>query len=246
MRRWNQGILSSSGFHGYPVYYRHMKILVVEDNQKLALSLKKGLEQEGYSVDILANGEEAERRILGSPEGHDLFIFDLMLPGKNGLDLCQDLRGHGIHSPILMLTAKDTLTDKILGFNAGVDDYLIKPFEFEELLARVRALLRRPTELLHEVITIAGIELDIRAGTVSAGGHPVVLTAKELRVLEYVMLHAGSIVTREQILSHVWEFSFHSMSNVVDVHIKNIRKKLGLVYGKHLETLRGVGYRFTV
>lgn len=223
-----------------------MKILIVEDNKKLALSLQKGLQQEGFSVDTLADGEEAARRIIANPEAHDLLIFDVMLPGKNGVEVCAEVRANQSVVPILMLTAKDTLADKMLGFNAGADDYLVKPFAFEELIARVRALLRRPREILPEVISIGGITLNSQAKTIFAGGNEVVLTAKEWSLLEYLMIHVGQIITREQILAHVWEFSFYSMSNVVDVHIKNIRKKLGAEYGKHLETLRGMGYRFTL
>jgi DNA-binding response OmpR family regulator len=223
-----------------------MKILIVEDNIKLAQSIKKGLEQEGYSVDILADGMDAERRVIGNPTAHDLLIFDVMLPGKNGLEICEELRIHKIVTPILMLTAKDTLTDKVLGFGAGTDDYLVKPFAFEELLARIRALMRRPHRITQPLLSIRGIVLDTFGRKVSAGGMEIILTAKELGVLEYLMNHAGVIVTREEVIAHVWEFSSNLMSNVIDVHIKNIRKKLGGEYGKHLETLRGVGYRFTL
>jgi DNA-binding response OmpR family regulator len=228
------------------LYAQYMKILLVEDNQKLAESVKKGLEQESYTVDCLFDGAVAERRIFAHPQDYDLVILDIMLPGKNGLEVCQAWRDKNITVPILMLTAKDTTGDKVLGLDAGGDDYLIKPFAFEELLARIRALLRRPKETAPNVLSAQGITLNSGSKKVMVAGKEVPLTLREFSILEFFLRNPNQVLTREQILAHVWEFSFDSLSNVVDVHIKNLRKKLGSNYGQHLQTLRGLGYRFTV
>jgi DNA-binding response OmpR family regulator len=228
------------------LYAQYMKILLVEDNQKLAESVKKGLEQESYIVDCLFDGGIAERRIFAYPQDYDLVILDIMLPGKNGLEVCQAWREKNITIPILMLTAKDTTSDKVLGLDAGGDDYLIKPFAFEELLARIRALLRRPKESTPNVLSAQGITLNNGSKKVMIAGKEVPLTLREFSILEYFLRNPNQVLTREQILAHVWEFSFDSLSNVVDVHIKNLRRKLGSNYGQHLQTLRGLGYRFTV
>lgn len=227
-------------------YIQFMKILLVEDNQKLAESVKKGLEQESYIVDRLFDGEAAERRIFAHPQDYDLVILDIMLPGKNGLEVCKAWREKNITVPVLMLTAKDTTTDKVLGLDAGGDDYLIKPFAFEELLARIRALLRRPKESTPNVLSAQGITLNNGTKQVMVAGREVPLTLREFSILEFFLRNPNQVLTREQILAHVWEYSFDSLSNVVDVHIKNLRKKLGTNYGQHLQTLRGLGYRFTV
>ncbi len=223
-----------------------MKILIVEDNKKLAESLKTGLEQEGYAADVAPDGETGLRRLFMPQHGYDLLILDVLLPGKNGLEVCDELRKQDITIPILMLTAKDATNDKILGLDAGADDYLIKPFVFEELLARIRALLRRPKEAIPAVLSIADITLDSSTRDVAVSGIPVSLTLREYGVLEYLMRHPNQALTREQILSNVWDFSFDSFSNVVDVHVKNVRKKLGKTHGKSLETIRGVGYRLKI
>jgi DNA-binding response OmpR family regulator len=221
-----------------------MKILLTEDNEKLAQSVKKGLEQEGYTIDVLGNGLEAETRMLHHAEEYDLMVLDLMLPGKDGVAVCHSLREHDIVIPILMLTAKDTVDDKIVGLDAGADDYLIKPFSFDELVARIRALLRRPKTMLPVILHIAGVAINTSTKNVTVDGETISLTLRELAILEYLLRHANQVLTREQILSHVWDFSFEGMSNVVDVHIKNLRKKLKH-HEKNLETLRGIGYRFT-
>jgi DNA-binding response OmpR family regulator len=222
-----------------------MKILIVEDNKKLAESLKEGFGQEGYVVDILGDGETALRRVLGGNCGCDLVMLDIMLPGKNGIEVCKELRDRGSTMPILMLTARDATGDRVAGLDAGADDYLVKPFAFEELLARVRALLRRPREAMPLVLSRGGIALDTARRTVTAGGEEIPLTLREYGVLEYLMRHPNQVLTREQILANVWDFSFDAWSNVVDVHMKNVRKKLGTIHGKSIETIRGVGYRFT-
>ncbi len=223
----------------------YMKILIVEDNRKLAESLKTGLEQEGYAADALLDGETGVRRLSMQNHGYDLLILDVLLPGKSGLEVSAELRKKDVMIPILMLTAMDTTKDKVLGLDVGADDYLVKPFEFEELLARVRALLRRPKAATPVALSVGKITLNTSTRDVVVAGMPVSLTVREYGVLEYLMRHPDQVLSREQILSNVWDFSFDSLSNVVDVHIKNIRKKLGKPYGKSLETLRGVGYRLT-
>jgi DNA-binding response OmpR family regulator len=223
-----------------------MKLLIAEDNEKLAKSLQKGLQQEGFAVDCLFDGEIAERRITSHAADYDAVILDVMMPGKSGLEVCKNIRQQNITLPVLMLTAKDTTKDKIIGLDAGADDYLIKPFDFEELLARVRALLRRPKEALPLVLSTNGIILNSTTRQVTVMGRALTLTLREFAVLEYFMRNLNQVLTREQILAHVWDFSYNSFSNVVDVHIKNLRKKLGATYGRHLETVRGLGYRFKV
>ncbi len=218
-----------------------MRILLVEDNQKLNASLKEGLEQEGYAVDSLFDGLLAERRIELQSTDYDLVILDVMLPGKDGLAVCRASRERNIVLPIILLTAKDTTKDKILGLDAGADDYLIKPFSFDELLARLRALLRRPKPLVPDRLELGPIVLDAQTKEVRLSNERVPLTLREYSILEYLMRHPDQIVSREQIMTHVWDQSFDSFSNVVDVHIKNIRKKL-TTYGPHLQAIRGVGY----
>ncbi len=225
-------------------YLCFMKILIVEDNKKLAESLKEGFEHEGYAVDTVADGETALRRVFAGSCGCDLLILDVMLPGKDGIEVCRELRERDVTIPVLMLTAKDATGDKVVGLDAGADDYLVKPFAFEELLARVRALLRRPREAMPAALSLGGIVLDAATRTVNVGGAPISLTLREYGVLEYFMRHPNQVLTREQILSNVWDFSFDAWSNVVDVHVKNVRKKLGTIHGKSIETIRGVGYRF--
>lgn len=223
-----------------------MKILLIEDNEKLSSSLKKGLEQEGYVVDALIDGLAAERRILAHPQGFDLMVLDIMLPGMDGLTLCKVIRDSGITTPILMLTAKDTIEDKIGGLDSGADDYLIKPFSFEELLARIRALLRRQKETLGEKIEANGITLENMNKSVEVNGKEVSLTLREFSLLEYFMRHPNQTLSRKQIWEHAWEYSSDPISNVIDVHIKNLRKKLGEKHGAFLQTLRGMGYKFKV
>lgn len=222
-----------------------MKILLTEDNEKLAISIKKGLEQEGYAVDVLLNGEEAERRMITSASDYDAMVLDVMLPGKDGISVCHSLREANIMTPIIILTAKDTTSDKIAGLDAGADDYLIKPFSFEELLARLRAVLRRPQEVAPLILKANNLELNTNTKAITVDGIPVLLTLREFGILEYLLRHPNQVVSREQILAHVWDYSFDSFSNVVDVHIKNLRKKISH-YEKTLETLRGMGYRLTV
>ncbi len=222
-----------------------MKILLTEDNEKLAQGIKKGLEQEGFAVDVFHDGLESERHMDLNWKNYDLMILDIMLPGKDGVSVCLSLREKNIMTPIIMLTAKDTVSDKITGLDAGADDYLIKPFAFEELVARIRALSRRPQQALPVVLKIDSLELNTTTKTVTVNGDPILLTLREFGILEFLMRHPNQVVTREQIMTNVWDHSFDSFSNVVDVHIKNLRRKIGH-YEKNLETLRGMGYRFTI
>ncbi len=217
-----------------------MRILLIEDEKKLNLGIKRGLEREGYSVDSAFDGEQGE--MLAEDQAYDLILLDILLPKRNGVAVCQNLRNNKVTTPILLLTAKDAWEDKVLGLDSGADDYLVKPFKFEELLARMRALLRRPASPLSSILIFQGIVLNTITRTVTVQNKPIILTLKEFSLLEYLMRNENRVVTREQILDHVWDLSFTSFANVVDVHIKNIRKKLGIDHAIFLKTIRGIGY----
>lgn len=219
-----------------------MKILVVEDNKKLAENLKQGLTQEGYAVDIIEDGLVAERRILVNRDEYDLVVLDRMLPGKDGILVCDSWRENGVVVPILMLTALSTTDDKVIGLDAGADDYLAKPFAFKELLARVHALLRRPKQSFPDIINSGNISINTTSRSVTYKNKPVSLTLKEFMVLEYMVRNAGKVVTRDELYSHAWDFADLSFSNTVDVHIKNLRRKIH-DNGKIIQTIRGVGYK---
>ncbi len=219
-----------------------VKILLVEDNVKLAASIKAGLEAEGFAVDCLYDGGLAEKRILIEHDSYDLVILDRMLPGKEGDDICRAWREADIAIPVLMLTARDQVYDKVGGLNAGVDDYLVKPFAFEELIARIRALLRRPHTLETALLTVGEITLDTARRQVALKGKNIELTLKEFMVLEQLMRNCGKVVTRDTLYGHAWDYADSSSSNTVDVHIKNLRKKLH-DNGKLIKTVRGVGYK---
>jgi DNA-binding response OmpR family regulator len=221
-----------------------MRILVVEDEVKLAESLKTGLEKEGFAVDVLNDGESAQRRIEMNYKDYDLIVLDLMLPKRDGFEVCKNVRSIDIITPILILTARDAVDDKVHALDSGADDYLVKPFSFKELLARIRALLRRPEQTLPEELEIKDLTLNSTTRMVLRKGKEIPLTLKEFGLLEYLMRHPNQVMTREQILDHLWDFAFDSFSNVVDVHMKNLRKKIdGDNHDKLLETIRGVGYR---
>ncbi len=222
-----------------------MRLLIIEDNKKLATSLKKGLEQEGFAVDFILDGKEGFQRILQCKEDYDLIILDLMLPSKDGIAICQEVRQQKIAIPILMLTAKDTTENKIAGLNTGADDYLVKPFSFDELVARIKVLLRRPKEVFLAEIKVRDLILNSTTRKIFHGKKEILLTLKEFSLLEYLMRNPNQVFTREQLLDHAWDHSFDSFSNVVDVHMKNLRKKINDNKNeKILETIRGVGYRF--
>ena len=219
-----------------------MKILVVEDNTKLAENLKQGLMQEGYAVDVIEDGLAAEKRILINRDEYDLVILDRMLPGKDGILICDSWRENGVIVPILMLTALSTTDDKVVGLDAGADDYLAKPFAFKELLARVHALLRRPKQSFPDIITRGDLSVNTTSREVKYKDKPISLTLKEFMVLEYFMRNPNKVVTRDELYSHAWDFADSSFSNTVDVHIKNLRKKIKN-NGKTIQTIRGVGYK---
>ena len=224
-----------------------MRILVVEDERRIARALKRGLEQEGYAVDVVLTGENAKRVLLTTHEDYDLVILDLMLPGIGGIEVCMDVRAAGVSTPVLMLTARDSTSEKVLGMDSGADDYLVKPFDFDELLARMRMLLRRPHPLLSAELTAVGLVLDTAGHRLSRDGLEISLTAKELVVLELFMRNPNQVLSRDQIVGHAWDARFDSSSNVVDVHVKNLRRKISDDKGKSpLETVRGLGYRFRV
>ncbi|MBV9349647.1 MAG: response regulator transcription factor [Patescibacteria group bacterium] len=221
-----------------------MRVLIIEDEEKLAEALTQGLTQKGYAVDTLSDGEKGYTRILLHRGDYDLVILDLMLPGMNGYDICTGVRKEGITVPILILTARNENETKVKLLLSGADDYLVKPFSFDELTARMHALLRRPAQALPEVLTVGDITLNPAERTVYRNGNPIPLTLKEFGMLEYFMRRPNQVVNREDILSHLWDFNYASFSNVVDVHVKNLRNKLGKDGGDNiLETVRGIGYR---
>ncbi len=221
-----------------------MRILLVEDEENLAKALVLGLSKKGYAVDYITDGEKAMKRISLNHIDYDLIILDLMLPGMDGLSICKKMRESSIMTPVLILTARDEVDTKVDLLLTGADDYLVKPFSFDELVARITALLRRPSESLPAVISVGDIMLDPSRHIVTKDGKEIPLTLKEFVLLEYFMRHPDTVVNREELLTHLWDFNYSSFSNVVDVHVKNLRKKLGLGDGKILlETVRGVGYR---
>lgn len=222
-----------------------MRALIVEDQENLAKLIKDGLESEGFAADYILDGSEAWSRIELSSDDYDIIILDIMLPGKNGIDICQSARKLDISTPIIMLTAKDGPNDVIDGLNVGADDYLIKPFSFQVLLARIRAILRRPKENLPTEITVGNITINPIQKKAFKNSQELHLTLKEFSLLEYLMRHPNQVLNREQITNNIWDFSFDSFSNVVDVHITNLRKKLGDKSGKIVETVRGIGYRMS-
>ncbi|MDP2656161.1 MAG: response regulator transcription factor [bacterium] len=218
-----------------------MKILVVEDEPKLNKGLTESLHTRGYAVDQAFDGVEGERMaLLGT---YDLIVLDIMMPKRDGLEVCKNLRASGNTTPILMLTAKDTVRDKITGLDIGADDYLVKPFSIDELTARIRTLLRRPLIIANDVLTLNGLTLDTRSQTVSIDKKVIDLTLREYGLLEYLLRNKDSVLTRDDLLEHVWDRNFDSFSNVVDVHLKNLRKKLPPLYAKRIKTVWGKGYR---
>ncbi|MGO9409527.1 MAG: response regulator transcription factor [Spirochaetia bacterium] len=224
-----------------------MRILVVEDNAKLAASLKKGLQQEGYAVDVALDGTEGQRLADGAGEGYDAIILDIMLPGIDGMTICRNIRESGSRVPVLVLTARGGVQDRVEGLDAGADDYLAKPFAFEELAARIRALLRRPAVPVVTVLRAGDLEMNAATREVTVKGRPIELTTKEFGLLELLMRHPKQVLSRTQITMHLWDQEFDGASNVVEVHIRNVRRKLSQA-GKHgqIQTVRGAGYRFAI
>ncbi len=218
-----------------------MRILLVEDESRVAAFIARGLREQAYAVDIAPDGEQA--LYLASVNHYDIVVLDVMLPVKDGCAVCRELRGRPFHGPILMLTARDAVDDRVAGLDCGADDYLTKPFDFKELLARLRALLRRSTDIRPPVARVADLALDTASHAVERGGKPVSLTAKEYALLEYLVLNEGRVVGREQIAQHVWDETFDPFSNVIDVYVKRLRSKLDT--GRHprlIHTRRGEGY----
>ena len=219
-----------------------MRILIVEDSARMAALLKRGLEAEGYSVDVAVNGADAVSIATQRPT--DAVVLDVMLPDMQGFEVCRQLRAEGIWTPILMLTAKHGLDDRIRGLDAGADDYLGKPFAFTELAARLRALVRRGSSDRPAVLSVNDLSLDPATRIVRRGETDIALTPKEFSVLEYFMRHAGEVVTRFQLLDHCWDFAYDGSSNVVDVYVSYLREKIDRPFRvSTIETVRGAGYR---
>lgn len=221
-----------------------MRILVVEDEHRIANTIKKGLVQEHYAVDLAYNGNDGFD--LASTEDYDLIILDLMLPGINGIDICMALRKNGNHTPILMLTAKGQMQDKIQGLDAGADDYLTKPFSFEEFLARIRALSRRSKQTSLPILVIADLTLDPITFLVKRGEVAIQLSGKEFALLEYLMKNAHAIRTKDQIIAHVWNYDANILPNTVEVYIRNLRNKIDRPFPNKnplIHTIRGFGYK---
>ena len=218
-----------------------MRLLVVEDEKKVASFVRKGLEEEGYAVDVAVDGEIGLE--LALDQVHDLIVLDIHLPRMNGLRVLQELRRKKVKTPVLLLTVRATIEDKVLGLDAGADDYLTKPFAFQELVARVRALLRRRAEAEPPVLQIADLVLDPARRTVFRGGEKIELTAKEYALLDYLMRNPGRVLTRTLIGEHVWDYDFDTSTNVIDVYVNYLRKKIDAGREtKLIHTVRGVGY----
>ena len=221
-----------------------MRILVVEDENKLAAFVRQALAEEGHAVDVAHDGEAGLG--LASTTDYDLLVLDWLLPGRDGLAVCRALRDSGSRLPILMLTARDSVEDRISGLDAGADDYLVKPFALGELLARARALLRRGPAATPLVLRVGDLTLDPATRRVRRDGREIILSAKEYALLEYLMRQAGRIVARTRIMEHVWDFDFDCGTNVIDVYINYLRNKVDRGHDvKLIQTVRGVGYRLS-
>ncbi len=219
-----------------------MRILLVEDNRRLSSTLKLSLMDEGYAVDVAYDGVEGQELAEMTP--YDVIILDIMLPKRDGLEVCRELRQQRINSPILMLTARDTVEDRVKGLDSGADDYLVKPFALDELRARLRALLRRESTDKTGFLTVADLTLDPSTRDVTRGNAAIFLTVKEFALLEYLMRHSNRLITREMVEDHVWSYDYDGISNVVDVYIRRLRRKIDEPFAvKLIETVRGIGYR---
>jgi DNA-binding response OmpR family regulator len=222
-----------------------MRVLVIEDEPKIAHAIKKGLERESYAVDVVYDGTEGYD--LACVEQYDVIILDIMLPGRDGIEICTKLRNQNIHTPILMLTAKNQLEDKVVGFNSGADDYLTKPFAFAELSVRIRALTRRPQNTTGTVLSISDLTVDTVNFEVKRAGQKIRLSNKEYALLEYLMRNKNRTVTKEQIISHVWDYDADVLPNSAEVYIRFLRKKIDEPFGKPLiHTVKGFsGYKIS-
>jgi len=220
-----------------------MRILVVEDDPVMGRILEQGLDEAGFSVDLVTSGEEAIAAALTTP--FDAISLDLMIPGEDGFEVCNRLRRRRIETPVLMLTARDAVGDRVRGLESGADDYLVKPFAFEEYIARLRALTRRHLAERAAIMEAAGISLDTRSRTASVGGKPLPLTAKEFAILECFMHNPGRLLDQEQIAQHAWNYELDSESNLVEVYVGRLRRKLvGAGIADPISTVRHAGYRF--
>lgn len=218
-----------------------MRLLLVEDDPRIARFVTRGLQEQSYAVDVVANGNDALYQV--EINDYDLIILDVMIPGKDGFATCRDIRSLGKRMPILMLTARDAVDDRITGLDSGADDYLTKPFEFGELLARLRALLRRPNELRSPQITVGDLTIDTASQTARRGTRTISLTAKEYALLEFLARNAGRVVGRSEIAEHVWDETFDPFSNLIEVYVNRLRRKIGDDDRKPLlQTRRGSGY----
>jgi two-component system copper resistance phosphate regulon response regulator CusR len=221
-----------------------VRVLLVEDEPRVAGFIAKGLREQTYAVDIARDGEEA--LYCAGVNQYDLVILDVMLPVKDGYTVCRELRGSKVRTPVLMLTARDAVEDRVRGLDCGADDYLTKPFDFTELLARLRALLRRSAEIRPDVIRVADLTLDTASHAAGRAGQAISLTAKEYALLEFLMLNQNRVVNREQIAQHVWDENFDPFSNIIDVYVRRMRTKIDAGFERPLiHTRRGAGYILT-
>jgi DNA-binding response OmpR family regulator len=224
-----------------------MRVLIVEDERKIANALKRGLEQESFAVDACPNGDEGLAMALDEP--YDIIVLDRMLPGIDGLTICEKVRQAKINTPIIMLTAKDAISDRVAGLNSGADDYLIKPFAFEELLARIRSLLRRPAQVISPELTCEDLRLNTQTFSVERDGKSISLTSKEFALLEYLLRNQNKVLTKDTIISHVWDYDADILPNTVEVYISYLRSKIDRAFpGKPslVHTQRGFGYKLGV
>src|SRR5437016_7170843 len=221
---------------------RAVRVLIVEDELRMASLIRRGLAGEGLAADVAGTGEDA----LGVPPAHDYdaVVLDVMLPDLDGFEVCRRLRAAGVWSPVLMLTARDSVDDRVQGLDSGADDYLVKPFAFAELLARLRALARRGDTGRPAVLAVGDLQLDPATREVTRGSTPISLSAKEFALLETFMRRPGEVLSRLHLLEHAWDFAYENRSNVVDVYVRRLRRKIDSPFGRgSLETVRGVGYR---
>lgn len=219
-----------------------MRILIIEDDKKVGAFLQKGLREEHYAVDVCRNGADA--LYIAQVNTYDVIILDIMLPGRDGFTVCREMRQNSIPTPIIMLTAKDSIEDKVIGLSEGADDYLTKPFSFEELLARIRALLRRSQDYKTKVLKAGDLEMDPLRHLVTLSGKKINLTGKEYALLEYLLRNKGRVVTQSMIIEHVWDMNYEGISNVVNVYVNHLREKIDKnAKVKLIHTIRGHGYK---
>jgi two-component system OmpR family response regulator len=219
-----------------------MRVLIVEDHERMADLLRRGLAEEGYAVDVVADGRDGTW--MAEENDYDAIVLDVVLPDTDGFSVCRTIRDRECWTPVLMLTARDAVQDRVRGLDAGADDYLTKPFSFEELLARIRALVRRGSSERRPVLRVGELTLDPASHRSERAGTELRLTAKEFSLLEYFLRHPGEVLSRSRLIEHVWDFGFEADSNIVDVHVLSLRQKIDRPFGRDsIETVRGAGYR---